>query len=57
MTVVSAALSGWPEWRLVITAILLIAMMIFRPKGLLGTKEFSLGFLGKKGDKNASSKD
>lgn len=57
MTVVSAALSGWPEWRLVITAILLIVMMIFRPKGLLGTKEFSLSFLGKKGEKNASSKD
>lgn len=57
MTVVSAALSGWPEWRLVITAILLIAMMIFKPTGLLGTKEFSLSFLGKKGDKNASSKD
>lgn len=57
MTVASAVLSGWPEWRLVITAILLIAMMIFRPKGLLGTKEFSLSFLGKKGDKNASSKD
>ncbi|AET70989.1 ABC-type branched-chain amino acid transport system, permease component [Desulfosporosinus orientis DSM 765] len=57
MTVVSAVLSGWPEWRLVITAILLIVMMIFRPTGLLGTKEFSLSFLGKKGDKNASSKD
>lgn len=57
MTVVSAALSGWPEWRLVITAVLLIVMMIFRPKGLLGTKEFSLSFLGKKGDKNASSKN
>lgn len=57
MTVVSAVLSGWPEWRLVITAILLIVMMIFRPTGLLGTKEFSLSFLGKKGDKNASSKN
>ena len=57
MTVASAVLSGWPAWRLVITAVLLIAMMIFRPTGLLGTKEFSLSFLGKKGDKNASSKD
>lgn len=57
MTVSSAALSGWPEWRLVITAVLLIVMMIFRPKGLFGTKEFSLSFLGKKGEKNASSKD
>ncbi|EHQ92359.1 branched-chain amino acid ABC transporter permease [Desulfosporosinus youngiae] len=57
MTAVSAVLSGWPEWRLVITAIILIALMIFRPTGLLGTKEFSLSFLGKKGDKNASSKN
>lgn len=57
MTVVSAVLTAWPEWRLVITAILLIVLMIFRPTGLLGTKEFSLSFLGKKGDKNASSKN
>ena len=57
MTVISAVLSGVPEWRLVITAILLVAMMIFRPTGLMGTKEFSLSFLGKKGDKNASSKN
>ena len=57
MTVISAALSGWPEWRLVITGILLVLMMMFKPTGLLGTKEFSLSFLGKKGDKNASSKD
>jgi branched-chain amino acid transport system permease protein len=56
MTLVSALLAGVPEWRLVITAVLLIIMMIFRPTGLLGTKEFSLGFLGKKGEKNASSK-
>ncbi len=56
MTLVSALLAGVPEWRLVITAVLLIIMMIFRPTGLLGTKEFSLSFLGKKGDKNASSK-
>ncbi|MDQ7092472.1 branched-chain amino acid ABC transporter permease [Desulfosporosinus sp. PR] len=56
MTLVSALLSSFPEWRLVITAVLLIIMMIFRPTGLLGTKEFSLSFLGKKGEKNASSK-
>lgn len=57
MTLVSALLAGVPEWRLVITAVLLIIMMIFRPTGLLGTKEFSLNFLGKKGEKNASSKN
>lgn len=51
MTLVSALLAGVPEWRLVITAVLLVIMMIFRPTGLLGTKEFSLNFLGKKGDR------
>lgn len=30
------------EWRLVIYSVLLIIMMIFRPKGLLGSQEFSL---------------
>jgi len=57
MTVASAALAGLPEWRLVITAVLLIAMMIFRPAGIMGTKEFTLSFLRKKGDKNAASKN
>ncbi|EGW39010.1 branched-chain amino acid ABC transporter permease [Desulfosporosinus sp. OT] len=57
MTLASALLASVPEWRLVITAVLLIAMMLFRPTGILGTKEFSLSFLGKKGDKNATSKN
>lgn len=57
MTLASALLAGVPEWRNVITAVLLVIMMIFRPTGLLGTKEFSLSFLGKKGDKNAASKN
>ena len=30
------------EWRMLIYSILLIVMMLFRPKGLLGTAEFSL---------------
>jgi len=30
------------NWRMVIYALLLIAMMIFRPKGIMGTYEFSL---------------
>ncbi|MDF2614044.1 MAG: Branched-chain amino acid transporter permease [Clostridia bacterium] len=34
------------QWRLVIYSILLIIMMIFRPEGLLGNKEFSfIGFI------------
>lgn len=35
-------LRGFKEWRLVIYSMMLIIMMLFRPKGLLGTKEFSL---------------
>lgn len=57
MTFISALLSGLSEWRLVITAVLMIALMIFRPTGLMGTKEFGLNFLGKKGEHNASSSD
>ncbi len=56
MTFTSAALSGLQEWRLVITAVFLVALMIFRPKGLMGTKEFNLNFLGKKGERNVASK-
>ena len=55
MTVLSALLASVPEWRNVITAVLLVIMMIFRPTGVLGTKEFSLSFLGKKVGKNAAS--
>ncbi len=35
-------LRGFSEWRLVIYSSLLIIMMLFRPSGLMGTKEFSL---------------
>lgn len=55
MTFISAFLSDLSEWRLVIQAVLLVVLMIFRPTGLMGTKEFSLNFLGKKGERNASS--
>ena len=38
-------LRGLAEYRLIIYSLLLILMMLFRPKGLLGTREFSmLGF-------------
>lgn len=55
MTFISAFLSDLSEWRLVIQAVLLVVLMIFRPTGLMGTKEFGLNFLGKKGERNASS--
>lgn len=55
MTFSSAALAQFAQWRLVITAVLMVLLMIFLPTGLMGTKEFSLNFLGKKGERNASS--
>lgn len=51
MTFGSALLSDLAELRFVITAILMILLMVFRPQGIMGTKEFNLNFLGKKGDK------
>jgi branched-chain amino acid transport system permease protein len=46
-TVVSAVLADWPEWRMVIYALLLIALMLFRPQGLLGNKELGSMMFGR----------
>lgn len=42
LTFVSAALAGYPEWRMVIYSLLLIVLMLYRPQGLFGNKELSL---------------
>lgn len=42
MTFLNAALQDLAVYRMVIVALLLIVMMIFRPQGLLGNKELSL---------------
>ncbi len=57
MTIVSALLADFPEMRMVIIAILLILLMIFKPNGILGNKEFKLDFLNpeKKGDENGTT--
>lgn len=47
LTFVSAALAAYPEWRMVIYALLLIILMLYRPQGLLGNKEFSLAMWGR----------
>lgn len=47
LTFVSAALADFPEWRMVIYSLLLIVLMIYRPQGLLGTKEVSMKMLGR----------
>jgi branched-chain amino acid transport system permease protein len=42
LTYLSAELASYPEWRMVIYALLLIVLMIYRPQGLFGNKELSL---------------
>ena len=49
ITVASAFLQSIPELRMVIYAALLIASAVFRPQGLLGTKEVSMNLLRKWG--------
>jgi branched-chain amino acid transport system permease protein len=45
VTIFPELLRDTKEYRLVVYASLLILMMLLRPKGLLGTREFSLGLL------------
>lgn len=42
LTLLPQVLSGFNDYRIVIYALLLIIMMVFRPGGLLGKYEFSL---------------
>jgi branched-chain amino acid transport system permease protein len=57
MTLVSAFLANYPEMRMVIIAVLLILLMIYRPNGLMGNKEFKFDFLNskKKGEENGTA--
>jgi len=48
ITFVNAALQDLGVLRMVIYAVLLIIVMVFRPRGLMGTREFNLSFLAKK---------
>jgi len=41
LTFVSAVLASYAEWRMIIYAVLLIVVMIFRPQGLLGDKNLT----------------
>ena len=47
LTFVSAALAGYPEWRMVMYSLMLIILMIYRPQGLFGNKELSLAMFGR----------
>lgn len=41
VTFLSAALASWPEFRMIIYAIILILLMFYRPQGLFGYKEIT----------------
>jgi len=47
LTFVSAALAGYPEWRMIIYSLMLIVLMLYRPQGLFGNKEISLKIFGR----------
>lgn len=42
ITILPRMLMGFADWNMIIYSILLIAMMLFKPGGLLGKREFSL---------------
>ncbi|WP_462410157.1 branched-chain amino acid ABC transporter permease [Neobacillus sp. Marseille-QA0830] len=44
LTIISTFLSSYPEVRMVIYSLVLIVMMLFRPQGLMGTKEITAFF-------------
>lgn len=46
LTFISAVLASYPEWRMVIYALMLIVLMLYRPQGLLGNKEISFKLFG-----------
>ncbi len=50
LTIVTTYLQGLPETRMIIYSLVLILVMLYRPKGLMGTKEVTdLLKFGKKG--------
>lgn len=59
LTIISAYLSDYPEWRMIIYSITLIGLMLYHPQGLFGNKELSfrmLGLGGKNHGRTAESK-
>ncbi len=47
ITILTAALQAFPAVRMIIYALILILIMIYRPQGLMGTKELSSRTFGK----------
>jgi branched-chain amino acid transport system permease protein len=56
LAIISTYLQSFAELRMIIYAIMLLLIMIFRPQGLMGTKEFSLsGIFRKKESSHGNS--
>ena len=55
LTVVSTFLQGYPETRMIIYSIVLISVMLYRPKGLMGTMEITDYFKLWRGSKGGSN--
>lgn len=51
LTIISTFLQDYPETRMIIYSLVLIIMMIYRPQGLMGTKELSSLFKGRRSAK------
>lgn len=52
LSVISTLLQSFSEIRMILYSVLLVIIMIFRPQGLMGSKELSLSVLGKLGNFN-----
>jgi branched-chain amino acid transport system permease protein len=51
LTIISTYLQSYPEVRMIIYSLVLVVMMLYRPQGLLGTKELTSFFKGGKAAK------
>jgi branched-chain amino acid transport system permease protein len=47
LTIISTFLQDYPETRMIIYSLVLIIMMLYRPQGLMGTKELTSFFKGR----------
>jgi branched-chain amino acid transport system permease protein len=57
LAMISTYLQSFPELRMVIYSLLLVVIMIFRPQGLMGSKEISLSVFSKFGSIFKSRKE
>jgi len=57
LEIMSTFLQAFSEIRMILYAVLLVAIMIFRPQGLMGSKEITIGMFNKLGNMFSSKKE